>query len=59
MYDVFKELDRFNIFAFLMFPPEEKADEEEEWAPYIPDTPSPVLHSFHGKEEGKVWLSMV
>ena len=38
---------------------EEEKEEEEEWAPYIPEEPSPILHGFFGKDEGKFWLSMV
>ena len=45
---------------FFCFPEEEeKKEEEEEWQPYIPDVPSPILHGFHSREEGKFWLSMV
>jgi hypothetical protein len=39
---------------------EEKEEEvEEPWMPYIPEKPSPILHGFHAKDEGKFWLSMV
>ena len=34
-------------------------DDEEEWSPFIPQEPSPILSGIHAKDEGKVWLSMV
>ena len=43
---------------YLFFNAEEKKEPEEEWHPYIPDKPSPILTGFYN-EEGKFWLSMV
>ncbi|KAK6165219.1 hypothetical protein SNE40_023570 [Patella caerulea] len=31
---------------------------KEEWKPYIPEDPSPILQGFYSIEEGKFWLSM-
>jgi hypothetical protein len=46
-----------------ILPAEETEDKDEEaeepWMPYIPEKPSPILHGFHAKDEGKFWLSMV
>ena len=44
--------------AFTVEEPIEE-DEEEEWMPYIPEKPSPMLYGVHAKEEGKVWVSAV
>ena len=42
--------------------PEEEEDDDmddEEWKPYVPEDPSPILRGFHGREDDKFWLSMV
>ncbi|XP_021372219.1 cilia- and flagella-associated protein 44-like isoform X2 [Mizuhopecten yessoensis] len=36
---------------------EEKKESEEDWTPYIPSEPSPILEGFY-TEDGNFWLSM-
>jgi len=34
-------------------------EEEEQWEPFIPDPPSPIISGFYGKDNNKFWLTMV
>ena len=51
-------LNKF-VILYMIIEAEEAKKEEEEWKPYIPSEPSPILYGFHSSEQGKFWLSMV
>ena len=38
---------------------ESEAEDDEDWSPFIPEKPSPILYGCYGNETGKFWLSMV
>lgn len=37
----------------------EEVIEDEDWEPWIPEEPSPILEGFHAKLQDRFWLSMV